>query len=372
MKPKKMPENSDPSILPQESSVTATVSRRELSARTKAFAAQSGFELNGIARLPDSGLAPRSAAYDAWIAKGFHGPLDYMLQTQDARSSTRSRFPWAKSVLALGAFYDGASRGEQGRDLIAHVARYARSRDYHLIFTRRLKVLSNALISGGICSRAHYYVDTGPVLERAWAEAAGIGWIGKNTCLINTRLGSFFLLAEILIDAELEPDEPAAFHCGTCRRCLDACPTQAFAAPGVLDAQRCLVTWNIELRGQTPVELWPEQGEWVAGCDVCQTVCPYNSPRRVPPADAELGATQPWHNMTLSQTIVMTKEIFDAAFPASALRRSGIKGLRLGAITVAGNVKAEDCRDALSQCLTDVDEDIRKRAAWALKLLPAS
>ena len=204
--------------------------------RVKELAAENGFPLSGIARLPEDGGAPGAAAFETWLARGFHGPLEYMRRSRATRANLRERFPWARSLLALGAFYDGQKRGELGRDLSAHVARYAQGRDYHLIFEKRLKRLAEQLVAGGICTQAHWYVDTGPVLERAWAEAAGVGWIGKNTCLIHPGLGSYFLLAEILLDTALEPDSPAAFHCGTCRRCLDACPTQAFPAPGVLDS----------------------------------------------------------------------------------------------------------------------------------------
>lgn len=339
------------------------------SARAKTLAAEHGFALSGIAAIPPDGAAPHAAHFNAWLDQGHQGPLDYLVNGRQARVQLYSRFPWARSVLALGAFYDGAGRGEPGRDLSAHVARYARGRDYHRIFEKRLKKLGAALLTEGLCTRAHRYVDTGPVLERAWAEAAGLGWIGKNACVIHPRLGSYFLLAEILLDAPLEPDAPALPHCGTCTRCMQACPTQALIAPGVLDARRCLVTWNLELKGETPPDLWAQQGAWAAGCDICQTVCPYNAPRRIAPPDPELAAPLPWQSMSLAQCIVMTEAQFDRAFEASALRRTGVKGLRLGAITAAGNVKSGECRAALTECLRDPDADIRARAVWALQQL---
>lgn len=333
------------------------------------LAAENGFPLHGIAHVDSSGTAPRAGGFVNWLEQGFHGPLNYMSQSRAARENLLRRFSWARSVLALGAFYDARPLGEPGRDLSAHVARYARGRDYHSIFERRLKKLGAELIARGICTQAHRYVDTGPVLERAWAEAAGLGWIGKNSCLIHPRLGSFFLLAEIIMDTLPDADAPASDHCGTCRRCLDACPTQAFAAPGVLDANRCIVTWNLELRGSSPPETWAQQGEWAAGCDICQTVCPYNSPSRLPAPDAELSAPLPWQQMTLAECILLTPERFDQAFPRSALRRTTLKGLRLGAITVAGNLKSLACREALQTALNDADAEIRNRAGWALELL---
>ncbi|MCY3019992.1 MAG: tRNA epoxyqueuosine(34) reductase QueG [Planctomycetota bacterium] len=333
----------------------------------KHLAAQHGFTLNGVALLPPDGIAPRAASYSEWLSRGFNGPLEYMRRTRETRMRLQGRFPWARSVLALGAFYDAAPRGQPGHDLIAHVARYARGRDYHLVFQRRLKKLARALVDQGIAGRAHWLADTGPVLERAWGEAAGLGWTGKNTCLIHPRFGSFCLLAEILLDAALAPDTPAGNRCGTCRRCLDACPTHALVAPGILDANRCLATWNIERRGDAPEQLWAAQGGCAVGCDICQLACPFNAPRRLPVPDPELAAPRPWHAMTLAACIAMTPAAFNRAFAASALRRAGLKGLRLAAITVAGNTRAGECRAALEQCRTDTDYDIRRRAEWALQ-----
>jgi epoxyqueuosine reductase len=357
-----------PSATPASPDDPLPLSAAQLSATAKRLAIEHGFPLHGIARVPSGERAgtPRGSSFGAWLQNGFHGPLDYMQYNHDVRADLRQRLSWARSIMALGAFYDGSEQGTPGKNLSAHIARYARGRDYHRIFEVRLKKLSIALALAGVCRQSRYYIDTGPVLERAWAEAAGIGWIGKNTCLIHPRLGSFFLLCEIVLDAELEPDAPHAPHCGTCTRCLDACPTQAFPAPGVLDANKCLVTWNIEMRGETPPELWKQQGGWIAGCDICQTVCPYNSPSRQPEPDAELSAPLPWTKMTLAQCITMDADTFDHAFKGSALRRSSLKGLRLGAITAAGNTRAADCRTALASAKKDVDPQICERAEWAL------
>lgn len=155
------------------------------------------------------------------------------------------------------------------------------------------------------------------------------------------------------------------FHCGTCTRCLDACPTQALVRPGVLDARRCLSTWNIERDGATPEALWAAQGDWAAGCDICQEVCPFNAPRRATARDAELAQPLSWKQLTVSACIGLTAWQFDAAFPGSPLRRTGLKGVRLGAITVAGNLKLSSCRAALEACAADPDPEIRARAAWA-------
>lgn len=158
------------------------------------LAAEHGFALNGIALIPEDGQAPGAEALRAWLAGGLHGPLEYMERTAAARMNVRVRFPWAKAILALGAFYS-AERPAAADDFSRHVARYAQGRDYHRIFEKRLKRLSCALLEAKVCTRAHRYTDTGPVLERAWAERAGLGWIGKNTCLIHPKLGSYMLLA---------------------------------------------------------------------------------------------------------------------------------------------------------------------------------
>lgn len=339
------------------------------SAAIKSLAQAHGFALCGIAAVPEDGAAPRALALESWLRNGHAGPLEYVRENAAERMNVRARFPWARSVLSVACFYAHDERGARGRDLIAHVARYARGRDYHLIFTRRLKALGKALEAAGLSRRAHYYVDTGPVLERAWAERAGLGWIGKNTCLIHPRLGSFMLLGELILDTAIASDPPETDHCGSCTRCLDVCPTGALPAPGVLDANRCIVTWNLEQKGAVPESQWAEHHGWAAGCDICQAVCPYNAPARATEADEELNRPLPWQTLTLAEAIGMDAAEFDRAFQASALRRTGWKGIRLGAITAAGNVKAENCRAALEKCLADADADIAARARWALRQL---
>ncbi|MFH0937762.1 MAG: tRNA epoxyqueuosine(34) reductase QueG [Planctomycetota bacterium] len=353
---------------PQFPFVLASVQQNTTARR---LAAEHGFAISGIALIPADGWTPRAASLAKWLDKGLYGPLDYMRKTQAARTQIRVRFPWANSILALGAFYaPTVAPCENMSDLRMRVARYARGRDYHRIFERRLKKLARALQVAGVCARARWIVDTGPVLERAWAEAAGLGWRGKNTCLIHPRGGSFLLLAEIIMDSTPEPNSPEPNHCGNCRRCLDACPTRALIEPGVLDARRCLATWNIECGGRTPEELWAAQGSSVFGCDICQEVCPYNAPRKLATPDEELLAPRSWWNLSLTECIAMTTAQFNHAFTASPLRRSGLKGLRLSAITAAGNSKTISYKIALQACLTDPDADIRARAVWAITKLP--
>ena len=335
-----------------------------------------GFPLSGIASIPPTGEAPDAKRFSKWLAAGHAGPLDYVTEQAATRQNLNSRYPWAKSILCLGAFYDGSESGTPGKDLVAHVARYARGRDYHKIFEKRLKRLQDALLAEKLCSRARYYVDTGPILERSWSQKAGLGWTGKNTCLIHPRLGSFFLLAELLLDTDCPPTPSATNHCGTCTRCLEACPTGALVEPGVLDARKCISTWTLEQKGQVDAELWPQHAGWAAGCDICQSVCPYNSPGRMAEPDPELAEPLPWAKLTLAEAMVLTQESFDQNFPASALRRTGWKGIRLGAITAAGSLlkapAAEvivELQSALRRCAQDADMDIQDRAYWALQRL---
>jgi len=338
-------------------------------AEIKALAREHGFALAGIAKIPESGEAPGAQIFLNWIAQGRHGPLEYLAETATVRAYPRTRFPWAKCVLSLGAFYDGRLLGERGRDLAAHIACYARGRDYHRIFTRRLKALKEEIHARGICARDRYCVDTGPMLERGWAQAAGLGWTGKNGCLIHPKHGSFLFLGAILLDAEVEADAAETDHCGKCRKCLDACPTQAFTAPGQIDANRCIVTWNVEMKGAVPPERWAEHHGWAVGCDICQTACPYNDPKRLPDPDAELAAPLPWQGLTLGEALELDDAAYDRLFTASAVRRAGFKGFRLGVITAVGSAKARLAQPALQKCLEDADEEIRARARWALEQL---
>lgn len=341
--------------------------------RIKELAREHGFPLVGIAAVPADGAAPGAGIFQDWLARGLHGPLDYMAQSAPQRTNLHERFPWARSVLCVGLFYDGreaeamrAGSPQSVNDaLLTHVARYARGRDYHLVFEKRMKALARAMIAARHCGRAHWYVNTGPVLERAWAASAGLGWIGKNTCLIHPVHGSYFLLGEIILDAELAPDALLPDRCGTCRRCLDACPTGALRAPRELDAARCISTWTLEMKGELPsADAVPLHG-WVAGCDACQTVCPFNASQRATAGDPDL-TTADWQGLALAQAILLRQDEYDCLFKASALRRVGWKGLRLNAMRAAAQSTEPAIREALRACQDDPDSEIRGEARKVL------
>ncbi|HLU47829.1 MAG TPA: tRNA epoxyqueuosine(34) reductase QueG, partial [Planctomycetota bacterium] len=234
----------------------------------------------------------------------------------------------------------------------AEISSYARGTDYHRVLEARLRAACEALAREHPDERFRWYVDTGPLLEKAWAAAAGIGWIGKNTCSIHPRHGSFFFLAAIMTTLELEPDAPAVDHCGSCRLCLDACPTGALVEPYVLDARRCLSYTTIELRGEVPPEIEAASGNIVFGCDICQEVCPWNRDPEGARSDPELAPRE--ENIfplleDLLATAASSPEAFAARFPKSAVRRPKARGFLRNVIIACGNSGRPELRAALDE-----------------------
>ncbi len=241
---------------------------RELSQLAKAHAYALGFDLVGITTL---GPVETADAFDAWIEAGHAGTMGYLERGAEKRRDSRRAFPGATHAIVVALDYGG-------KEPSGPVARYARGDDYHEVMEGRLRELQLRLsLDAGTDIPGKAYVDTGPLLERDLARRAGLGWFGKNTNLINPKRGSFFFLGSLVVGAELEVDEPfEADRCGTCTRCLDACPTNAFVAPRELDATRCISYLTIELKGDIPEELHAGVGEHIYGCDICQDVCPWN------------------------------------------------------------------------------------------------
>jgi epoxyqueuosine reductase len=284
----------------------------------------------------------------------------------------------AQSIVAVGLIYDSeAPRG--GPPSLAGVARYAGGDDYHDVMLDRLRALESgiaALVDGPIASRA--YVDTGPVQERVIAAYAGLGWIGKNTCLIHPRLGSYLFLGVLLTDLPLDPDERGPDHCGSCRACLDACPTDAFAAPYTLDATRCISYATIESRGPIPLAQRAEHGSWVFGCDICQEVCPWNSrERRSIPADplglrARIAARSEWIQPSLEWILGLDEARWRAATRRTALRRTRYRGLIRNALVAAGNSADPSLCAAVRAHAASDDPVIAEHARWALARLASA
>ena len=345
---------------------------RALAERAKAVAQALGFDLVGVAHAEPGG---RAAFLREWLARGYGGEMAYLARGVERREDPRVVLPGARSVIALGLVYDPGARPEP-RGSAFRVARYAGGDDYHDVLIDRVRALEAALSPlAGMPVRTRGYVDTGPVLERAFAADAGLGWIGKNTLLIHPRLGSYLFLAVVLTDLALEPGAPEPDHCGSCRACLDACPTGAFPEPYVLDATRCLSYTTIELRGPIPGDLRAQHGDWGFGCDVCQEVCPWNQrERRVVPADphglrARLAARHEWRAPALAWVLDLSQETWRAAARGTALRRPGYRGLLRNALIAAGNSGDASLVPKVRGHLEGADPMLAEHARWALERL---
>jgi epoxyqueuosine reductase len=305
-----------------------------------------------------------------WLQLGYAGRMSYLPARAQAYEHPRHVLPGARSLLMLGLNY----RTEEPRPAQAgcgHVSRYAWGHvDYHDLIQPRLKQLAQLIRSRVPGSRARGVVDTAPLLEREFAQLAGLGWIGKHTLTIHPRQGSWFFLAAVLTDVMLEYDEPfAEDHCGRCRACLDACPTDAFPQPYVLDATRCISYLTIELREMLPAALRQDIGQWVFGCDICQEVCPWN--RRNPQSDErELQARQDLRPLRLAELFWLDDVGFRALFRHTPLWRAKRRGLLRNAAIVLGNQRDLAARPALAQGLSDAEPIVRAACAWALAQLP--
>jgi len=305
-----------------------------LETRIKAEAFGLGFDIVGICTL---GPAETADAFDEWLDQGYAGEMAYLPRGRDKRRDSRLPVPGALSAIVVAMDYGG-------REPAGPVARYARGDDYHDVMLDRLRALHKWLaddLARDVPGKA--YVDTGPLLERDLARRAGLGWFGKNTNLINPSTGSFFFLGTLLVGIELTPDAPfAADRCGSCTRCLDACPTAAFVAPRVLDATRCISYLTIELKGAIPETLRDAIGDHLYGCDVCQEVCPWNQrfarELRVPEF-APRGFIAGKDARTLARDLLaMSQEEFSDAFRGSPMKRAKLRGLKRNAAVVLENV----------------------------------
>ena len=339
-----------------------------LAARVKALARETGFDLVGIAS-PEA--PPELAAFARWAASGFAGEMAYLTGQVERRSDLRTAFPWARSVICLGLQYDTAAPYSIDADPArGWIARYAWGDDYHHVMDALLRRLQAGLVETAGPHRARAYADTGPIVERAYAAAAGLGAWGKNTCLLHPEHGSWFFLGEIVTDVELAPDVPRADMCGTCTACIDACPTDALRAPYVLDARRCISYLTIELRGSVPEELRAGVGKQVFGCDICQDVCPWNRKRRKRGA----GSFEPRPGLDapdLSELAALDPAAFAERFRRNPIKRTKRRGLLRNVAIAIGNAGDESHRPALEKLAQDEDPLVREHALWALERLTA-
>jgi epoxyqueuosine reductase len=331
-----------------------------------------GFILAGVTT-PEP--PPHWPIFENWLRQGRHASMDYLAddRARARRADPRRILPECKSILVLAFPYSppsppdgGRCEEDAGEEMRGEIAAYAWGTDYHLVIPEKLKALV-AFIEEQIGHLVpnRWYTDTGPILERDLAQRAGLGWIGKNTCLIHPRRGSYFLLAEILLDLDLEPDPPfVTDHCGTCTLCIEACPTQCILDDRTLDAGRCISYLTIELKEDIPIELRASLEEWVFGCDVCQMVCPWN--RFAAEGDAALRPRPELQRPRLIRELTLTTEEFNRKFKDSPIRRAKRRGYLRNIAVALGNAGDRKAIPALERAREDMEPMVQRHAAWAL------
>jgi epoxyqueuosine reductase len=351
----------------------------DLSQQVKSMALALGADLVGICA---ARATPESRQLESWLARGYAGKMDYLARSAEKRQDPEKLFEGAQSMIAIGLAYDPApTPGAGAADPELHnpgargsVARYAAGDDYHEVLGDRLRALAaglEALVEGPVESRV--YVDTGPVIERVAAAYAGLGWVGKNTCLIHPDLGSYLFLGVLVTDLRLDCDEQIEDLCGSCTACLDACPTDALVAPRVLNATRCIAYTTIEDPGPIPEALRHAHGDLVFGCDICQEVCPWNTRRaRVFPDDplglrVRLAPRSEWDRPSLAWILELDETAWQRATRTSAMRRSKRRGLLRNALVAAGNSRDPKLMPQVEKLAAGADPMLAEHARWAIE-----
>ena len=349
---------------------SAAAGQPQLKKLIKEEARRLGFVLAGVTT-PDP--PAHLNVLDDWLERGRHARMNYMSEQRsvERRKEPRLLLPGCKSILVVAAPYSAAPRvdgpeapeaGAKGR-----IAAYAWGADYHRVLPRRLKSIVSFIDHQlGRAVTARCFTDSAPILERELAQRAGIGWIGKNSCLINPKLGSYFLLAEIFLDVELEPDPAAPTdHCGSCTRCIQACPTECILPERTLDAGRCISYLTIELREEIPQQLRAATGNWVFGCDICQMACPWN---RFAPAhgDPEFGDRDPLSGVDLGDELYLTRQAFERQYQRTPLNRAKPNGYRRNVAVAMGNTAGPEAFPALEAAAADEDWLVAEHASWAI------
>jgi epoxyqueuosine reductase len=335
----------------------------------KARAVELGFDLCGVAPVGDHA---ELAFLREWLRSGYAGEMGYMARTADARQDVRQVLPGARTVIVMGTLYNTRPERDPDTDTpgVARIARYARGEDYHAVLRTRLEALLTWMhAESEAVFEARAYVDTGPIQERVYAQYGGLGWIGKNTCLINPALGSWLFLSEIICTLALETDAEGLDGCGSCTKCLEACPTGALVDAHVLDATKCLSYLTIELRGPIPDALRQELGAHAYGCDICQDVCPYNQAPLIstdPAWQPRAGLDSP----SLADLWLRTDDELQNLITGTAMTRAKVAGLRRNLAVAIGNQGDPDgvaalCTPTTEQPTAD-DPVVREHVEWAL------
>lgn len=313
------------------------ISKKDYTNFIKTTATQLGFSFCGISKaefLKDE--APR---LEAWLKRGHQGKMSYLENYFDKRLDPTLLVPGAKSVVSLLYNYYPKQDLNEGSDL--KIAKYAFGEDYHFVIKEKLREFMQRIQEeiGDINGRA--FVDSAPVMERAWAQRSGAGWIGKNSLLLNKQMGSFFFLAELIIDLDLEYDGPVKDYCGTCTACMDACPTDAISEPYVVDGSKCISYFTIELKEEIPADVKGKFNNWIFGCDICQDVCPWNrfsTPHKEPEFDPAPGLS----HMKKNDWREITEEVFSTLFKHSAVKRAKLEGLKRNISFVTDEIVKSD------------------------------
>ena len=325
-------------------------------AGVKAAALSCGFSLVGLARAEPLPAAP----LQQWLAAGHAADLHWMARDVEERLDPGRVVPGARTVIALAIGY------RRPQDERSCIARYARGRDYHYAHRDRLKKLRKRLLALDPSMRTYSCVDTGKAMEKPWAVRAGLGWVGKNGCLIHPQLGSWFTLSVMFLNRMVDDyDAPISDQCGTCDKCLRACPTQAFAAPGVVDCRKCIAYHSIENQAEVPIEVRAGFRTRAFGCDVCQEVCPFNR-QPLAASDDPVLAPRPIGLMTPEQLANLTAEQFAEMAPGTPLPRIGFHGLRRNAAFALGASRRGEARATLERLASDAEPSVASAAAWAL------
>jgi epoxyqueuosine reductase len=355
----------------------------QIAERLKSAAIAQGFDLVGIAPVSEAVL-PEAEDFTQWVEAGHAGEMKYLEKRDDhgnlRRASLRNSAPRARSVVVCALNYNSDqpySTQVAGSDTRkGWISRYAwGSNDYHDALMPRLRRVEAALrefcAETDVQLESRCYVDTGPVLERAYAKYAGVGWIGKNTCIIHPKMGSWLFLGVIVTSLDLEADSPMLDHCGSCTRCIDACPTEAFFAPGKMDARRCIAYLTIEKRGSIDTELRGQMGEHIFGCDICQDVCPWNNKSGNAPSTslAEFQAREGLFRPELERLADMDQDAFRQTFRNSPVKRAKFSGLKRNVAIAMGNSGNKEFLPALEKMAAEDDEIVAEHARWAMERL---
>jgi epoxyqueuosine reductase len=329
----------------------------------KVAARRAGFHACGIARAGPLDPGP----LDRMLASGGEADMAWLRTHREERLDPTRLLPGARSVVVVALAYH-AGESPPVPDGAGEVARYARGRDYHAVMKAKLSAFRGELAAVDPGARTLASCDVAPVMEKAWAERAGVGWIGKNGCLVTTEHGSWVLLGTVLLDRDLEPDPPHPERCGSCEACLASCPTGAIPAPGVVDARRCISFWTIERRGAIPEEMAGRLGRWVFGCDDCQTICPWNAAAK-PLCDPELLPRPGRDPLAIEDLLELSEDEYRARFHGTSLARARYDGLLRNAALAAGRSGDRRHRAALRRHLSGPFPGVRAAAEWALARL---